>query len=56
VFDSSSTTCKTLRVMNDSHTPGTTVLHVKVSIKTTFPNYVLIVLTNLKSFSINHFI
>jgi len=33
VFDSSSTTCKTLRVMNDAHTPGTTVLHIKVSIK-----------------------
>ncbi|XP_029342180.1 transformation/transcription domain-associated protein [Acyrthosiphon pisum] len=31
VFDSSSTTCKTLRVMNDSHTPGTTVLHIKFS-------------------------
>lgn len=33
MFDSSSTTCKTLRVMNDAHTPNTAVLHLKVNIK-----------------------
>jgi len=40
VFDSSSSTCKTLRVMTDAHTPGTMVLHIKVSIKkkSTFAN------------------
>lgn len=30
MFDSSSTTCKILRVMNDAHTPDTAVLHIKV--------------------------
>lgn len=33
MFDSSSVTCKTLRVMNDVHTPDTAVLHLKVSFK-----------------------
>jgi hypothetical protein len=33
MFDSSSTTCKTLRVMNDAHTPDTAVLHLKVNFK-----------------------
>jgi len=31
MFDSSSTTCKILRVMNDAHTPDTAVLHIKVN-------------------------
>lgn len=31
MFDSSSTNCKTLRVMNNAHTPDTAVLHIKVN-------------------------
>lgn len=36
MFDSSSVTCKILRVMNDGHTPDTAVLHLKVSFNYTF--------------------
>uniref|UniRef100_A0A2S2Q1E5 Vacuolar protein sorting-associated protein 8 n=1 Tax=Sipha flava TaxID=143950 RepID=A0A2S2Q1E5_9HEMI len=39
MFDSSSTTCKTLRVMNDAHTPDTAVLHLKF---TDLPNLAVV--------------
>ncbi|KAE9545141.1 hypothetical protein AGLY_000684 [Aphis glycines] len=39
MFDSSSTTCKALRVMNDAHTPGTAVLHLKF---TDLPNLAIV--------------
>lgn len=39
MFDSSSTTCKILRVMNDAHTPDTAVLHLKF---TDLPNLAIV--------------
>ncbi|VVC24543.1 Hypothetical protein CINCED_3A007231 [Cinara cedri] len=39
MFDSSSTSCKTLRVINDAHTPDTAVLHLKF---TDLPNLAIV--------------
>lgn len=49
MFDSSSTTSKTLRIMNDAHTPDTAVLHIKVSFKYVCLCYVLILYQHIKT-------